>query len=247
MVIDGNSCGVSLRARSELFDRLEASPTPSFATDQNDRVIFWNEAATRFFGRSAEDVLGRRFGPAIYWRDANGVGSLAPPSLSLRMSYVQGRHDGFLLVYRVENGNGRARDHEADEAIPNIPNGGNGHVPPLTGREREILGLVAKGLQAKEIAQELDISVTTARNHVQNILRKLGLHSKLEVIAQAYQRGWVSGEIQNGHRAVRAARAGQPSAARPVAAKIPRESGRAGWALSGFTPKELVSSASTEA
>ena len=64
---------------------------------------------------------------------------------------------------------------------------------PLTERENEILRWVAAGLQNKEIAQKLDISLATVRNHIHNILEKLEVHSKLEAVALAFRRGWVAG------------------------------------------------------
>jgi DNA-binding NarL/FixJ family response regulator len=65
-------------------------------------------------------------------------------------------------------------------------------APPLTEREREILRLVAAGLQNKEIAQRLGISLATVRNHVHNILEKLEVHSKLEAVSLAFRQGWVT-------------------------------------------------------
>jgi DNA-binding CsgD family transcriptional regulator len=65
-------------------------------------------------------------------------------------------------------------------------------VKDLSEREREVLGSIASGLSNKEIATALGISVATARNHVQNILRKLAVHSKLEAVALAFNKGWVS-------------------------------------------------------
>jgi DNA-binding CsgD family transcriptional regulator len=65
-------------------------------------------------------------------------------------------------------------------------------APPLTAREREILRCVATGLQNKEIAQRLSISLATVRNHIHNILEKLGVHSKLEAVSLAFRSGWVS-------------------------------------------------------
>lgn len=63
--------------------------------------------------------------------------------------------------------------------------------PSLTAREREILGCVASGLQNKEVAQRLSLSVATVRNHIHNILEKLGVHSKLEAVSLAFRNGWV--------------------------------------------------------
>jgi len=65
--------------------------------------------------------------------------------------------------------------------------------PPLTAREKQILESIARGLQNKEIAQELGISLATVRNHVHNILEKLDVHSKLEAVSLAFRRGWVGG------------------------------------------------------
>ncbi len=62
----------------------------------------------------------------------------------------------------------------------------------LTQRERVVLERIAEGLQNKEIAEKLEISVATVRNHVHNLLDKLGVHSKLEAISMAYRAGWVA-------------------------------------------------------
>ncbi len=58
----------------------------------------------------------------------------------------------------------------------------------LTAREVEVLGMVAAGRTTPEIAARLHISTLTARNHVQNILEKLEVHSKSEAIAFAFQK-----------------------------------------------------------
>ena len=61
----------------------------------------------------------------------------------------------------------------------------------LTEREREILDLLAQGLQNADIARQLSLSVHTVRNHVANLSAKLGAHSKLEVLAIAVRDGLV--------------------------------------------------------
>ena len=63
----------------------------------------------------------------------------------------------------------------------------------LTGREREVWRLLAKGLSNADIAQQLTISVHTVRNHVANLSAKLGAHSKLEVLSIAVRQGLVDG------------------------------------------------------
>ncbi len=62
----------------------------------------------------------------------------------------------------------------------------------LTGRELEILEMVAGGLTSREIADKLYISENTVRNHVRNILDKLGLNSRFEAVNWAYREGLLS-------------------------------------------------------
>jgi len=57
----------------------------------------------------------------------------------------------------------------------------------LTAREVEVLGMLAGGRPTPEIAERLHISTLTARNHIQNILEKLEVHSKAEAVAFAFQ------------------------------------------------------------
>lgn len=58
----------------------------------------------------------------------------------------------------------------------------------LTAREVEILGMLAAGKNTAEIASLLNISALTARNHIQNILEKLEVHSKAEAVSFAFQK-----------------------------------------------------------
>jgi DNA-binding NarL/FixJ family response regulator len=62
-------------------------------------------------------------------------------------------------------------------------------VHRLTVREWEVLYLLDAGLSASQIAEELFIATNTARNYVQNVLTKLGAHSKLEAVAVARRAG----------------------------------------------------------
>ena len=64
-------------------------------------------------------------------------------------------------------------------------------VGTLSNRERELLGLLANGWSNRRIAEECFLSLNTVRTHVQSILVKLGVHSKLEAVAFAYQHSLV--------------------------------------------------------
>ncbi|MBA2953597.1 response regulator [Nocardioides sp. MAH-18] len=59
----------------------------------------------------------------------------------------------------------------------------------LTDRETEVLKLVAKGLSYRQIAERLVLSHRTVQNHVQNTLRKLQMHNRVELTRYALERG----------------------------------------------------------
>jgi DNA-binding NarL/FixJ family response regulator len=58
-------------------------------------------------------------------------------------------------------------------------------APRLTEREMEVLKLVAKGMNNRDIAKQLYISENTVKNHIRNILEKLQLHSRMEAVVYA--------------------------------------------------------------
>lgn len=57
--------------------------------------------------------------------------------------------------------------------------------PALTGRERQVLSLIAAGLSYQGIARELVISINTVQAHVKNIYQKLDVHSGNAAVAAA--------------------------------------------------------------
>jgi two-component system nitrate/nitrite response regulator NarL len=74
-----------------------------------------------------------------------------------------------------------------------VPVGRDHHVElllhGLSERERQIVALLVRGYSNRRIAESCQLSVNTVRTHVQNLLVKLGVHSKLEAAALAMGRG----------------------------------------------------------
>ena len=104
--------------------------------------------------------------------------------------------DLFFLVHLLQVADGQlpASDGAETAAAPPAPALATARVSPdlrarkLTSREVEILGMLAAGHTTPEMAARLHISRLTARNHLQNILDKLEVHSKSEAVAFAFQK-----------------------------------------------------------
>jgi DNA-binding NarL/FixJ family response regulator len=65
-------------------------------------------------------------------------------------------------------------------------------VPQLSPREREIMHLMAEGLTADAIGNQLSVSVETVRTHVRNVIRKLQARNRVHAIALALERGEIA-------------------------------------------------------
>jgi two-component system NarL family response regulator len=73
-----------------------------------------------------------------------------------------------------------------------VPETQNAHLPKLTDREVEVLGLVARGMANREIGKALFISENTVKNHVRNILEKLQLHTRMEAATFAVRQNLIN-------------------------------------------------------
>jgi DNA-binding NarL/FixJ family response regulator len=87
---------------------------------------------------------------------------------------------------RLTNGGQAVLAPEAMRALVDRPVAGSVH---LTERENEILSLLARGLTNRQIANRLDVSLSTANFHVHNILDKLGAKTRTEAVALARNEG----------------------------------------------------------
>jgi DNA-binding CsgD family transcriptional regulator len=104
--------------------------------------------------------------------------------------------DHFLLVHVMKpSAKAEASERPAEEPVspPRSPlvmvrESPDARARKLTAREVEVIGMLAAGHTTPEIASRLHISTVTARNHIQNVLEKLEVHSKAEAVAFAFQK-----------------------------------------------------------
>jgi PAS domain S-box-containing protein len=135
----------------------------------------------------------RHFGLRLRAKD----GSTIPTDVSILHLAVR-PPDHFVLAHILKPSqlSGRLLAGEAAEAPRDMPprpmlvasrESPDARARKLTTREVEVLGMLAAGRSTPEIGGRLHISILTARNHIQNILEKLEVHSKAEAVAFAFQ------------------------------------------------------------
>ncbi|MFQ5856239.1 MAG: response regulator [Anaerolineae bacterium] len=103
------------------------------------------------------------------------------------LSAIRAVHQGGVYLYPT-----MARKLLADYL--SRPPSEQGGYDELTPREREILTLIAEGLTTREISARLVISINTVQTHRQNIMNKLDLHNKSQLIKYAISKGLITVE-----------------------------------------------------
>ena len=84
---------------------------------------------------------------------------------------------------------GRLTGREAEQILQ--PARTRPPAPALTAREIKVLQLLSRGQSTAAIGRELEVSSTTIRNHIQNILRKMRAHTRIEAVMRAIREGLI--------------------------------------------------------
>lgn len=197
-----------------LLEAFEQSPDPLFVTDRNNRIVLWNKPLERLVGHQEEEVRGATCGAVLCGSDRFGnrycVDSCPVVQIAnrgeivrrfeLRIQTKAKTHIDVEVTilnlpapppYRFLLSHIIRPIEQPEEARPSTAPPNNEatdmRAKRLTRREIEVLGMLANGLHIAEIGERLSISALTARNHVQNILDKLEVHSKSEAVAFAFR------------------------------------------------------------
>jgi len=182
----------------------------AFAVDGSGTIVMWNQAAARITGYSAGEAVGQSSRQLFATGERDrclcegrcdqpaGAGESlqtldvetrtkagAPVSLNVNVLALPAFDQrGSLKVHLVREVTTlkeflRLAEAPADQSPP------SSGAEALTPREREVLQLLAIGTSTRAAAERLHVSPSTIRNHVQNLLDKLGVHSRLEAVAYA--------------------------------------------------------------
>jgi DNA-binding NarL/FixJ family response regulator len=93
------------------------------------------------------------------------------------------------IIRAVSHGESGFDSRSAEMMRSLVAHGGDGAESDLTAREREVIGLLAHGLTNREIGTRMFVSESTAKFHVHNVMRKLGVRRRAEVAYAAGKLG----------------------------------------------------------
>ena len=186
VAVDGESAAVEAEVRQPdvvLVD-LQMPGIDGLETSRRIRAVSKETAVVVLTGSDDELALGRAIqaGAHGFLRKTAAVQDLAQAVRAAHRGEPLNGHDEVEFALRRLR-RLRARDDDIDQRFDR-----------LTPRELQILQLLAESKTPDEIATELAVSRNTLRTHIQNILMKLGVHSKLDAIVAAIRLGRVNTE-----------------------------------------------------
>ena len=184
----------------------DSTSDASFAIDERGQILSWNRGAERLLGHRANDVLGKPCREVICGCDIFG-NHYCSGNCPLLTMVREGKPVHRFQLDVVNAFNERVRINVQSVAIPEsrpseftvvqimTPQRDAAATAPdfargLSNREREVLQLLVAGADTEQIAGSLSIASATARTHIQNLLRRLKVHSRAEAVALAHRAGY---------------------------------------------------------
>jgi PAS domain S-box-containing protein len=195
-----------------LLSAFERTGDGVYAVNYDQTIVFWNQTAERLLGHKAADVVGRKCFDVIAGGDYLGhpfCGSdcdviecarrgHAPSNYDVRTKSAAGQPMWLNMSIVVLAGRWKRATvtvhlfRDITEQRKRQLHGAEvltGEDQPalarLTRREAEVLQMLSQGWNNAAIANALSVSPTTVRNHIEHLLGKLGVHSKLEAVVYA--------------------------------------------------------------
>jgi PAS domain S-box-containing protein len=198
----------STEISANLAQMLARAAEGAFAMASDGTVVLWNQAAEDILGYSQREAIGRPCCDVLHASGDRGqpvdchgchmrrlVRNGDPvESFEADIRHKDGRRIHLHVSTLVMPDGGRPEHsgtvhlfHKATRPRPrNLGSAlAEPGVRPLSARETEIVHLLTTGATSRAVAKRLNISTATVRNHVQHILTKLGIHSRLELVAYA--------------------------------------------------------------
>ncbi len=195
-------------AAADLPPWIHSLPVAIWVSDEHMRLSYVNEAAERLFEITG-DVVGCHCFEIVRGRDASGAPFCRPDCPAAAAIRDGCANDGFdlkigdgvgswtrVFIAPVAGRSSRPiihfavpmqREHCAEDFVERVAErtraASQARLDALTDREKEILALLARDKTARVIADELAISYSTVRNHIQHVLTKMDAHSTLEAVA----------------------------------------------------------------
>jgi DNA-binding CsgD family transcriptional regulator len=129
-------------------------------------------------------------GRVTYFEIEHRAGRGTERSFVTSIAALRGEGGGAVLMHKVVGERGQPSPARSGDMRAQDASSHDG-FSRLTPREREVLDLMATGLDNRAIAAKLEIQYTTVRGHVRSVIEKIGARSRLEAVARAYQVGLV--------------------------------------------------------
>ncbi len=208
-----SSRGTPRRTPSGVLRLILATEAATITTDDVGRIVAWNKPAEQLLGFPASAVHGKPLHAVLQSRDifGNRISCVCGVRETIRRGEELRRHvisvtDGFgealrvvlfvrpplpssprTVVYEVRpDARHQLGDRRSSDRCP-----ARARIGSLTPGELRVLRILADGKRARDAAAALGVSLTTVRNHIQHLFRKLGVHTQVEAISLALRSGLV--------------------------------------------------------